>query len=80
LPDGTKHTGYLIVRDEGGAILGENRFDFFTGFYGPYDPENSFYRVGLSDKKNKFGYQNVSEETAQKVREFRSYPNLPPVL
>ncbi|MBC7371528.1 MAG: murein transglycosylase [Bdellovibrionaceae bacterium] len=77
LPDGTKHNGYFIVRDEGGAILGESRFDFFTGFYGPYDKRNSFARMGLSDKKNKFGYQEMPEAIAQKVREFRNYPNIP---
>jgi len=57
LPNGSLHNGYLVVRDEGGAIVGENRFDFFTGFYGPYDSSNSFSRVGLSDKNNKFGYK-----------------------
>lgn len=80
LPDGSKHTGYMIVRDEGGAIIGEGRFDFFTGFYGPYDQANSFYRLGLSDKKNKFGYQTVSEDIAKRVREFRNFPNIPPVF
>jgi 3D (Asp-Asp-Asp) domain-containing protein len=77
LPDGSLHSGYLIVRDEGGAILGENRYDFFTGFYGPYDKANSFSRIGLSDKKNKFGYQVMGEAVAQKVRESRNYPNIP---
>jgi 3D (Asp-Asp-Asp) domain-containing protein len=77
LPDSTKHTGYLVVRDVGGAILGENRFDFFTGFYGPYDRANSFSRLGLSDKKNKFGYQKMPEEIAKKVREHRRFPNIP---
>jgi 3D (Asp-Asp-Asp) domain-containing protein len=77
LPDGSLHNGYLIVRDEGGAIIGENRFDFFTGFYGPYDRANSFSRAGLSDKKNRFGYQEITGEVAQSIRDSRNYPNIP---
>ncbi|RYZ80688.1 MAG: murein transglycosylase [Proteobacteria bacterium] len=80
LPDGTQHNGFLIVRDEGGAILGEHRFDFFTGFYGAYDKGNVFTQAGLSEKKNKFGYQKMNEAIAQKVREFRNYPNIPPIF
>lgn len=77
LPDGNRHTGYLIVRDEGGAIIGEDRFDFFTGFLGPYDRKNVFGRLGFGDKKHRFGYQKMTEEVAKVVREFRNYPNIP---
>ncbi|MBK9324034.1 MAG: murein transglycosylase [Bdellovibrionaceae bacterium] len=80
LPSGSLHNGYFVVRDEGGAIIGENRFDFFTGFYGPYEKDNSFSRIGLSDKRNKFGYQKMSEALAKKVREYRNYPNTPNVF
>lgn len=77
LPDGTKHNGYLVIRDQGGAIVGESRFDFFTGFFGPYDKGNVFAEVGLGDKDHRFGYQKVSEDIAKIVREFRNYPNIP---
>ncbi len=80
LPNGSLHNGYFVVRDEGGAIIGENRFDFFTGFYGAYDRNNSFSRVGLSDKKNKFGYQKMSDALAKKVRDYRGFPNIPAVF
>ena len=77
LPDGTQHTGYMVVRDQGGAIIGEGRFDFFTGFFGPFDGGNVFSRIGLGDKKHRFGYQKVSEDIARTVREYRNYPNIP---
>lgn len=77
LPDGSKHTGYLVIRDEGGAIIGEDRFDFFTGFFGPYDQGNVFAELGFGDKRHRFGYQKMDEETAKVVREFRNYPNIP---
>jgi 3D (Asp-Asp-Asp) domain-containing protein len=77
LPDGTQHNGYLIVRDEGGRIVGENRFDFFTGFFGPFDPENAFFKIGLSDINHRFGYQKANEDLAKKVRAYRNYPNIP---
>jgi hypothetical protein len=77
LPDGSFHNGYLIIRDEGGRIVGENRFDFFTGFFGPYDPENSFYRAGFSDINHRYGYQKANEDLAKKVRAYRNYPNIP---
>ncbi len=77
LPDGKAHNGYLVVRDQGGAILGEGRFDFFTGFFGPFDKGNVFAEIGLGDKKHRFGYQKVSEDIAKIVREYRAYPNIP---
>lgn len=77
LPDGTKHNGYLVIRDQGGAIIGEGRFDFFTGFFGPYDKGNVFAELGFGDKNHRFGYQKVSEDIAKIVREFRNYPNIP---
>lgn len=77
LPDGSKHNGYLVIRDQGGAIIGEDRFDFFTGFFGPYDKGNVFAEFGLGDKKHRFGYQKVSEDIAKVVREYRNYPNIP---
>lgn len=77
LPDGSKHTGYLIIRDKGGAIIGTDRFDFFTGFFGPYDDGNVFAELGFGDKNHRFGYQKMNEDVAKIVREYRNYPNIP---
>lgn len=77
LPDGTLHNGYLIIRDRGEAILGADRFDFFTGFFGPYDSGNVFAKLGFGDKKHRFGYQKVSGNIAKIIREYRNYPNIP---
>ncbi|WP_413290048.1 3D domain-containing protein [Bdellovibrio sp. HCB337] len=77
LPDGSKHSGYLIIRDIGGAIIGENRFDFFTGFFGPFDDGNVFAALGFGDKKHRFGYQKMDAEVAKLFRESRNYPNIP---
>lgn len=77
LPDGSKHNGYLIVRDEGSAIVGEHRFDFFTGFFSPYDSKNVFADLGFGDKGHRFGYQKMNEDVAKAFREYRNYPNIP---
>lgn len=77
LPNGLAHNGYLVIRDQGGAIIGENRFDFFTGFFGPYDKGNVFANFGLGDKNHRFGYQKANEEVAKMIRELRNYPNIP---
>lgn len=77
LPDGTRHNGYLVIRDKGGAIIGEDRFDFFTGFLGPYDRGNVFAELGFGDKRHRFGYQKVGPEAAKVIREYRNYPNIP---
>ncbi len=48
LPNGQTfiHPGYLIVQDKGSAILGKNRFDFFTGSLNADTPKNAFGRKG----------------------------------
>lgn len=77
LPNGEVHDGYFIVRDQGGAIRGEDRFDFFIGFDDPY-AEHVFKRRGLSEKKNMIEYYRaLPEQTAQfqAEREFPFAPN-----
>ncbi len=48
LPDGTRHEGYFIVRDTGGAFdgVGAQRIDLFTGL----DPDNNnvFFNAGFN--------------------------------
>lgn len=53
MPNGSTmtHPGYFIVHDTGGAIKGENRFDFFTGSFQYTDPENAFGLKAASDMK-----------------------------
>lgn len=76
LPDGEIHDGYMIVRDTGGAIKGEGRFDFFIGFDDYHG--HLFSKLNLSDKKSShFEYHLVPEEIAQKVRTARRYPLAP---
>ena len=76
LPDGEIHDGYMIVRDTGGAIKGEGRFDFFIGFDDYHG--HLFSKLNLADKKSShFEYHLVPEEIAQKVRTARRYPLAP---
>jgi 3D (Asp-Asp-Asp) domain-containing protein len=58
-PDGTitKHPGYFVVHDTGGAIDGRGRFDFYTG------------PMGLSDKNNSFGYKGSLKNTTMFAEE-----------
>jgi hypothetical protein len=77
LPGGAKHTGFLIVRDSGGGIEGNNRFDFFSGFYDWRDAENPFTKLKLTDKATRLPYYYVKGETASKVKAARNYPSIP---
>ncbi|WII70727.1 3D domain-containing protein [Bdellovibrio sp. 22V] len=76
LPNGEIHDGYVIVRDTGGAIVGANRFDFFTGFYDHRAKENTLARLGFSDPRNHFEFRLATAEEAQAVRVRRNYPRL----
>lgn len=76
LPNGEVHDGYLIVRDTGTAIIGPQRFDFFTGFLNHLSPDNTFARMGFGDPKNKFEFKKVSEVDAKNIREKRNYPGI----
>jgi len=76
LPNGEKHDGHMIVRDTGGAILGEGRFDFFIGFDDYRD--HLFTQLNLSDKnKNFFTYYKVPDDEAQMIRKSRAFPSVP---
>ncbi|AZZ38267.1 hypothetical protein CIK05_02845 [Bdellovibrio sp. qaytius] len=74
LPDGSTHDGYFIVRDSGGNIDGNGRFDFFTGDFG-LNASNPFLDLGLGGESN-FDYQVVSDSDAQAVRAHRGFPLL----
>lgn len=77
LPQGNKHSGFLVVRDRGGAIKGEHRFDFFSGTLHYLHPKNPFGQAKLSDRKTRMFYYQVRGPTAQKVLRSRAFPRLP---
>src|SRR6185312_3564479 len=77
LPGGMKHTGFLIVRDSGGGIDGNNRFDFFSGFYDWRDSTNPFNKLKLTDKSTKIPYYQVKGATALTVQAARNDPSRP---
>ena len=77
LPTGEIHDGYVIVRDRGGAIIGPNRFDFFTGSYTHTDPKNSFSKLGFSAKNNHFIFEKITGVVADQIRKNRNYPFVP---
>jgi|GEM_PF-1216730 len=76
LPNGETHDGFFVVRDIGGHILGEGRFDFFIGFD---DFRNHlFAKLDLVDKKrSSFPYYRVSPSQAESIRNARAYPLVP---
>ncbi|MFN8846813.1 MAG: 3D domain-containing protein [Bdellovibrionales bacterium] len=76
LPNGESHDGYVVVRDIGGAILGEGRFDFFIGFDNYVG--HLFSKLNLSNPhRSTFTYYKVSEERAEQVRRLRAFPLVP---
>lgn len=77
LPDGSKHSGYFVIRDQGRGIKGRGRFDFFSGEFYWADPQNPLYKIGFSDVKTNVPYYRVKGETAKAVLANRAYPNLP---
>lgn len=79
LPDGSSHTGFFVIRDQGRAIKGRGRFDFFTGFSHWRDPKNPFTKLGLSDKKTRLSYLRIQGDLAEQIRNSRHYPKLPPL-
>ncbi|WP_413290251.1 3D domain-containing protein [Bdellovibrio sp. HCB337] len=76
LPDGSRHTGYFIVRDRGHAIKGSSRFDFFVGFAGTWKT-NSFATLGFNEQDNRIEFRAVSGREAEEARQERNYPYLP---
>jgi 3D (Asp-Asp-Asp) domain-containing protein len=77
LPDGSKHSGYFLVRDSGRNILGKTRFDFFTGHISWRDDENPFSKIGLASKTNRFQFMKIKGAKAKAFSLQRSYPKLP---
>jgi len=77
LPNGTKHDGYLIVRDVGRAIKGSGRFDFFSGYLSWKDHNNPFAKIGLGDSSKRFRYYKIQGATAKAVLSHRQFPGLP---
>ncbi|WII73158.1 hypothetical protein QJS83_04630 [Bdellovibrio sp. 22V] len=78
LPDGSKHTGYFVIRDQGHGIKGYGRFDFYSGFYSWNDSANPFKRIGFGDVNTNIPYFRVKGETAKKILKTRGFPQLPP--
>lgn len=77
LPDGSKHSGYFVVRDRGRRIKGRGRFDFFSGFLSWNDSRNPFKRLGLGDVRTNIPYFKVQGPTASSVLTHRAFPRLP---
>lgn len=75
LPDGHKHNGYFIVRDSGGLIKGEGRFDFFTGYFG-INRKNPFYKLGLAGDNIFPDYKLIKGKEADHIRKLRLFPYL----
>lgn len=77
LPDGSKHSGFMVVRDRGGAIKGPHRFDFYSGPTHYRDEDNLFAKLKLGDKGTRLIYYQVKGESARAFLESRNYPKLP---
>lgn len=77
LPDGSKHTGYFIVRDKGTGIVGKGRFDFFSGYYSWRSSENPFKKMGLGSTKTRVPYFKIRGSKARAMLESRAFPKLP---
>jgi 3D (Asp-Asp-Asp) domain-containing protein len=76
LPDGSKHSGYFIVRDTGGGIKGKGRFDFFTGFYSHRTTKNPFAKLGLGDQNTHYPYRVITGDLALDVKASRAFPQI----
>ena len=77
LPDGSKHTGYFIVRDTGNLITGKGRFDFYSGFLHWTDKRNPFKKLGLADIKTQIPYKIIGGALAVSARNSRAFPKIP---
>ncbi len=77
LPDGSYHTGYVIVRDTPENIKGENNLEFFVGT-AALDDKNPFSRLGFGDSEGggQFEFTKISDaEKIQQTLKSRDYPN-----
>lgn len=77
LPDGSKHTGYFVIRDQGRGIIGKGRFDFFSGFYSWKNAANPFTKAGLGSTSTNVPYQVISGAYAKQFLKSRAFPSLP---
>jgi 3D (Asp-Asp-Asp) domain-containing protein len=77
LPDGQVHDGYFIVRDNGSAIKGYGRFDFFTGYMDYLNILNPFTKIGLSDMSTHLYYEKIDGVKAQVILRKHLYPRIP---
>jgi hypothetical protein len=77
LPNGKKHDGFFVVRDQGRGITGKGRFDFFSGFFSWRNPQNPFSKIGFTDTKTNVPYYKITGVRADRARETRSFPKLP---
>lgn len=77
LPNGQRHDGYLIVRDQGRGVIGKGRFDFFSGGMSWTKTTNPFVRLKLGSTDTDLEYHRVVGEMADQVRAKRGYPILP---
>jgi 3D (Asp-Asp-Asp) domain-containing protein len=80
MPDGSTHDGFMVIRDRGARIIGQGRFDFFTGFYNHASKDNIIARLGFGDSYARFDYRVATDEEAQAARVRRGYPGLKNVV
>lgn len=77
LPDGSKHDGFFVIRDEGRGVKGRGRFDFFTGYFRWNNSKNPFLKLKLGDTNSHHTYYRVKGARAEAVKAARGYPRLP---
>lgn len=77
LPDGSIHDGYFVVRDSGGAIKGNGRFDFFSGLKSASSSENPLGQLGFGDRETNVPYFVAKGSEADNVLKKRNFPSLP---
>lgn len=77
LPNGQRHDGYFIVRDQGRGVKGQGRFDFFTGGESWSNSANPFVKAQLNDKETDMSFQKITGELAAHIKAQRAFPKLP---
>lgn len=77
LPDGSQHSGYFLVRDQGRGVIGKGRFDFFSGYFSWKSSQNPFSKIGLGSKSTQIPYQKIKGTKAKDFLASRAFPMLP---
>lgn len=77
LPDGSTHSGFFVVRDTGGQIIGPHRFDFYIGYSSNYNKSNPFIQLKLNDKNTQLEYRKATEQEREIILKERNYPLIP---